>query len=651
MRVLSMKLENFQGIRTAEYKFDGGNARFYGDNSAGKTTVFNAYTWILFGKASDNAPNFTPKPRKGDEDVHNVDTSVEMTFTHDDAEHSIARVFSEVWKKKRGNTKAEFGGHETAYFIDGVPCRETDYTKFLAGIASPEQFKILTFPQFFSDELDWATRRKILFDACGNLSDADVIASNAELAQFPALLGDKTVDDLKKIVAAAMKRTNEQLTDIPGRIDEATRAIPEVSGTPDGIKAAIAALEEKKSAANQRRADVVSGGVLGATLRKRISEKEAQLTEARSAHLRQNSETTETTYAKLAEARTKLSVADSNVAEARRIIEKAESDLKALNAQRDRVKADYALVQGEVFDDSSTVCPTCHREFPPKDVERLKSEFNIRRSERLTAILDGGKRTASKEMVALKEQEIATAKAALDVALNLQEIAQSKVTALNDELAGRTKGLVAFEQTDEYGVLQGELDALRAQAADDKQAQTAAVAGVDTEIADISREITAQYEILAVHNTAKTQRDRIDELTAQEEKLGAEYVALEQQMYLCELFIKSKVAMLDEQINGKFKTVRFRLFTEQINGGLKECCDALIPTKEGNLVTWNGAANHAAKVNAGLEIISTLAEHWGISVPVWFDNAESVTQFLSIPQQIITLSVREGETILRLERE
>lgn len=651
MRILCLKLENFQGIRAAEHRFDGGNARFYGDNSTGKTTVFNAYTWLLFGKASDNTPNFTPKPRKGDEDVHNVDTSVEMTFTHDNAEHMIARVFSEVWKKKRGNPKAEFGGHETAYFIDGVPVRESNYTKFLTDIATPEQFKILTFPLCFSDELDWATRRKILFDACGNLSDTDIIASNNELAAFPAMLGNNTVDDFKKIVTAAMKRTNEQLNDIPGRIDEATRAIPETSGTVEEITTAISTLEEKKATAGQRRADVVNGGVLGSTLRKSISEKEAQLTEARSLHLRRNNETTEAVYAKLSDARAKSGTCEARVTSANRTVERAESDLKELLAKRDEVKADYSVVYGEAFDENATVCPTCGRGYPSEDVERIKGEFNVRKSERLTAILDSGKRNASKEHVAAKESEIAAAKSALDNAIALFESTQAVVTTLNDELTGKTKGLQDFEHTDEYGMLQGELDTLRAQAADDKQAQTAAVAGVDEEIATISGDVSRQYELLAVHNTAKTQRDRITELTAQEEKLGAEYVEFERQMYLCELFIKSKVAMLDDRINGKFKTVRFRLFQEQINGGLKECCDALIPTKEGNLVTWNGAANHAAKVNAGLEIIATLAEHWGISVPVWFDNAESVTRILPIPQQVITLAVREGENTLRLERE
>jgi hypothetical protein len=224
------------------------------------------------------------------------------------------------------------------------------------------------------------------------------------------------------------------------------------------------------------------------------------------------------------------------------------------------------------------------------------------------------------------------------------------VAALNDELAVKTRTLQDFEQTAEYGVLQGELNALQAQADDDKQAQAAFVAGVDAEIAEVAGNMKRQYELMAEHTTAASQRARIRDLREQEEKLGNEYVEQERQLYLCELFIKSKVAMLDERINGKFKTVRFNLFQEQINGGLKECCDALIPTREGNLVAWNGAANFAAKVNAGLEIIATLSEHWGIDVPVWFDGKESISQLLRIPQQVITLSVREGENTLKLER-
>ena len=651
MRVLKLKLENFQGIRSAEYRFDGNNAHFFGDNGTGKTTVFNAYTWLLFSKASDGAANFTPKPRQGDEDVHNVDTSVEMTFTHNDAEHTIARVYSEVWKKKRGNAQQEFSGHETAYFINGVPARESDYSKFLSEIATPEQFKILTFPLFFSDDLDWTTRRKILFDTCGNLSDEDVITSNLELADFPAMLGKNTVDDFKKIVTAAMKRTNEQLDGIPGRIDEAMRAIPITSGaTEDEINATLADLNQKKATLEQKRADIMNGGLTGSALRKAVSEKEAEITEARSRHLRRNSEITDATYAKLADTRDRSGNAETRVISEKRTLEKLEAELRDMQDKRDSVKADYAAVQSEVFDPNSTVCPTCKREYPAENIEQIKSNFNTTKSERLAAILDGGKKTAGKELIAAKEHEIETAKTALDNAIKVHEAAQAEVTAINDELSVKTGTLQDFEQTAEYGVLKGELDALQAQAADEKQAQSGLVAGIDEEISVVADDIKIQYELLAAHKKSADQHARVEELRGQEEKLGEEYVSQERQLYLCELFIKSKVAMLDERINGKFKTVRFRLFQEQINGGLKECCDALIPTKAGNLVTWNGAANYAAKVNAGLEIIATLSEHWGIDVPVWFDGAESVTQLLDIPQQIITLAVREEEKALKLEK-
>jgi DNA repair exonuclease SbcCD ATPase subunit len=647
---MKLKMENFQGVRSADYQFDGNNAKFYGDNGAGKTTLLNAYTWLLFGKASDGSANFSPKPRKGDEDVHNVNTAVEMTFTHNGEEHTIARVFSEVRKKKRGNAQAEFGGHETAYFTDGVPVRESDFSQFLAGIAPPEQFKILTFPLFFSNELDWTARRKILFDACGNLSDADVIASNKELAGFAEMLGKNTTDDFKKIVAAAMKRTNEQLNSIPGRIDEATRAIPETSGTEEKINAALSALNTKKAAQEQKRADMMNGDLFGSAIRKSISEKETEIAEARARHLRRSNEATETIYPKLTDAQKKKTEIIDSMTAISSAINRAEQELADINSRRETVKADYAAVQDEAFDEKSTACPTCGRDFPAENIEQLKAEYNQRKDERLEAILDIGKRTASKEMVAAKEHEIEAGKAELEQMVKMFEAAEAEVKTLNGELTAKTGTLTAFENTAEYDVLNGELNTLKAQSSDDTQAKSATVSSIDAEIAETNAEIKVQFELLAAHTTASTQRTRIDELKAQEEELGAEYIEQERKLYLCELFIKTKVTMLDERINGKFKTVRFRLFQEQINGGLKECCDALIPTKEGNLVTWNGAANYAAKVNAGLEIISTLSEYWGIEVPVWFDNAESVTQLLPVTQQIITLAVRGGESKLKLEK-
>ena len=107
--------------------------------------------------------------------------------------------------------------------------------------------------------------------------------------------------------------------------------------------------------------------------------------------------------------------------------------------------------------------------------------------------------------------------------------------------------------------------------------------------------------------------------------------------------------MLTERINDQFTSVRFRLFIDQVNGGIKEDCEVMIPA-DGRMVPFT-FANNAARINAGLEIINTLSKHWGIQIPVFIDNCESITHPLKIGSQMIKLYVSEPDKVLRLECE
>ena len=147
---------------------------------------------------------------------------------------------------------------------------------------------------------------------------------------------------------------------------------------------------------------------------------------------------------------------------------------------------------------------------------------------------------------------------------------------------------------------------------------------------------------------ALAEEERIAELEAKEKDLSCQYEELEKGLYLCDLFIKAKVDMLTERINSKFKSVRFRLFQEQVNGGVKDDCEVLVPTAEGVLVPYT-FANNAARINAGLEIIGALSAHWGLTMPVFIDNAESITHITSLPSQVVRLVVSEADSRLRLE--
>lgn len=103
--------------------------------------------------------------------------------------------------------------------------------------------------------------------------------------------------------------------------------------------------------------------------------------------------------------------------------------------------------------------------------------------------------------------------------------------------------------------------------------------------------------------------------------------------------------MLDERINSRFRTLKFKLFHEQQNGGLQEICKVLIPCESG-LVEYE-KANSAARINAGIEIVNVLGEYFGVRLPVFCDNAESVTAFTPSDGQAVRLIVSEADKALR----
>lgn len=71
MKILKMKLENFQGVKELEIDPQGESSAIYGDNGTGKSTVYNAFTWLMYGKPSTTEKNYTPKTT-GSHNLHHV---------------------------------------------------------------------------------------------------------------------------------------------------------------------------------------------------------------------------------------------------------------------------------------------------------------------------------------------------------------------------------------------------------------------------------------------------------------------------------------------------------------------------------------------------------------------------------------------------
>lgn len=646
VKILKLTLGNFQGIRELELDFGGKSASIYGDNATGKTTVFNAVTWLLFDKASTGAKGFTPKTRGAQGDLHHLEHRAEAVFDISGKTVTLKKVFREVYKKKRGFLHEEFDGHTIDYFVDGVPVKEKEYSSFIADSCGDVQLQMmLTMPDFFSEQLGWEDRRKILLDVCGDCTDEDVIASNDELAALPKRLGKYSIDDYRKIVNAQRKEINSRLQTIPSRIDEALRAMPDTDGLSEAdMNKKIDVLRKARKAVEEERTAALSDTGAQSELRKQIAALDAERAEASAAYKQRELEKNSKHNDIIAALTNDLREAKAAQSEIAGNLEAKRSELQAMQKRREELLTLWRNVSAERWDEGDGICPVCNRPFPEDETERLKAEFNRRKSERLQAINEQGKREASAADIQVLSDTISKLSSELSAAQD--DVKAKEVLLCEAHVAAPTN--IPFEETAECKRIDSEIAALKAQIA--SGTAQIDVSAYDAKLQSIDELIAMAQEIIAKIRAATQQRARVAELEKEQERLTAEYEDSEQSLYLCDLFVRQKVSMLTQRINSRFKNVRFSLFKEQLNGGIKEECEVLIPSESGNLVPYT-FANSAAKINAGLEIINTLSEHFRVYLPVFVDNAESVTHVMRIKSQTLRLVVSENDKVLRTEAE
>ena len=659
MKLIRMYLENFKGVKKAEFNFGGYDANIYGANGTGKTTVFDAFTWLLFGKASEERANFSPKTITAEGAAHNLDHSVECDIEIDGTTTTFKRVFHEVYKKTRGRAESILSGHTTDYYINGVPKKEKEYQEFWKNIfGSDEKVKLLTMPAYFAEQLHWEERLAILFEICGNISDLEIMETDAELRELPLLMGNNTVAEYKKIVQAKKTTVKKRLDLLPARIDEATKAIPDKLPTDskEVMEQHAADIRKAISEAEKERASIIAGNDKEAHTRTQIAEKSAALSEARARYSERQREATDAALEKVQEIREKLAVEENELSQNTRTLEQSKQRVADIEKKREQIvtshkekQAEYAEVEREQFDETSAVCDKCGQALPESRVLDLKSLFNERKSNRLTALTEAmngliaeGKAKASKEMLAAEQQMVANLEAA---------VANKKgmIANLNSCLDEYKKGVEAsklppFETTDEYKQITAAIDELKS-----RECEAPRTDSIDARIADLRAEEATIAASIAALETKTVQEARISELEQEQKSLGVQLGEAERLMYLCEKFTRVKSALLNDKFHEHFKTVKFQLFKQNTsNDGIEDICDVLVPTSTGAFVPFSDA-NKAARLNAGIEIIGVLGEYYGVELPIFVDNAESVTHIIPTKGQLIRLVVSESDNELRLE--
>ena len=649
MKILSLTLENFRGIKSLTVDFDGKDADIYGANGTGKTTIANAICWLLIDRPATEEADFTPKTAGTHGINHKASMEVELT---DGQRVTLAKDFYEKWTRKRGAAVEEYTGNVTDYYIDGVKSKKKEYTETLetaCGI-DLERVKMMMVLGYFADTMKTDEKRRILFEMAGDFTDMDVIAANKELEGIEDFLlmpgtSDKnyTIEQWKKIAAEQRSKLNKDLELLPTRIDEASKGITENIEGEETLNAELRRLEEKKAAIEEQKCRLSTADGKQEATRAALAGLEVDLAKKRAAYIEQGAAANRETNAMIdCMTADKFSVADKLDA-LKRKHEESVRRLTQMQKERKKLMEEYAEVAARQWDAGAELCPTCNQQMPPEQVEEMRAAFNEMNATEKEEINRLGQ-MCSKDKIDACAAELETQ--AEDIAA--MENTVKEMERIIAERKAEVTTPPPFQDTAEYKEITARMEEMRDRLRLGQSAEDGTLNAYDRDIQTVKDEIAAVNLRIAKAQSSEDSRKRVGELK-QELKHAAEQMEyIEHGIHLCEEFVRTKARMVTDSINAHFRYVRFVLFRDQINGGLREICEPTVESKDGTWVEYR-SANYAAQVNAKLDIVTTLGRHYGVHLPILMDQGESVTRPLAVDAQFIRLIVSPADTDIRVQ--
>lgn len=666
IKLLSMRIQNFKGCKDKTIDF-GDKTRISGANATGKTTIFDAFTWLLFERDSLGSSNFDIRPLdENGKMIDNIEISVESKISVDGNEYELKKVQKQKWVKKRGTGTTELQGNINEFGINGYPKSQKDFKDFIAGIIDEDIFTLITNPAAFN-ALPWKKQREILMKFVGTFSDSETAETFGEkyTKLIPELRIASTEDILKKYTKAKTA-LNKDMVEIPARIDEISKQL---------VIADVGTLEVEKAAkevALQKVEDEIFGGNSKLdginSKREEIMNLKLHLSEVQNAENQKLMENSKVAREKVAATEKDLADVNHRIAMLSDEINATHSRYEAQKTRTERLSAEWkaekikaypALTPLEPLTEDALICPTCGQALPEEIKQKKVADYEVRkttyeakyakdkeafekkRAENLARIEADGKQSAAlRDELKAKEEELRS-----QMAEESKKLAEKQKTHNEAEEALAKYPITAdISEKAEYlatvekiSVLEKEIKSMSSETSGRAELE-AKKAVLKDEIAEIAG------KILAADNTKV--KARIAELEAEQKAVGQKIADQEQMIDLVEDFIRTKMNMISDKINGMFKIVSFKLFAEQINGGIKETCECTV-----NGVPLS-SLNNGHRIVAGLDIIHSLSNLYGVSCPIFVDNAESINDF-NVPEmdaQMIYLTVTDDKE-LKVESE
>lgn len=646
IKLKSLILVNFKGVRNLEVVFTDQRTIISGDNGTGKTTIFDAFTWLLFGKDSTgrsdsnfNIKTIDPLTKKP---ILHLEHSVTGVISVDGKEMKLQRNYVEKWVKPRGTTEETLKNHETEFYLNDVKlATKKEYESEVAAILTEDIFRMITNPFYFIS-LKVDAQKELLFDMAGGISDDEVAAIKPEYIELLAQLSGRSLSQFSKEVAAKKKACNDVLAVIPSQIDTARRLMPES----EDWESLEIELQKKKQRLTEIDNQITDKSKINEQENQRKLEIQRTIGEKRMSLVNRQNEIRASAGAERNEVLMKLKDLEYNHKSETRDLELNRSSLSNCESEIRRIEETLAVLRNEYrqinaetiqYPEGAFVCPTCKRQLEVDDIEAKQNEllanFNQNKAKRLKENKNKGfslaelknkkeaerdsilsKINESVDRIALIEREIEVQKANIPEAPDVDAMIKDDPTciSLNNEIADLNNQL-------------------------NIESKPVDVSELNFAKSSLNDNIQELYKRLAKRDQIERTQKEIEELEEKRIQNNQAKADLEKWEFTAMSFQKDKDAKLIEKINSMFEVVSFSFVTEQLNGGEKLTC----------VCTVNGTpypdVNTAGKVNAGLDIINAICRHKGVSAPIFIDNSESVNKIIPTVSQVINLVVSKDK--------
>jgi chromosome segregation ATPase len=675
-----LQLRNFKGIVDYHVDFDLKSTKIYGHNGTGKSTLCTAFYWLLTGKDEFDRKDYELKNTVRKE-LNSRPHEVSACFLVDGREITLKRVYLEDWVKTRGQSERTFKGHKTEYYYNGVACSTaTEYQDKVNQIITADIIKLVTNPLYFNT-LKPEDQRRGLLAIAGEITTEEIIASISEEGRdFSQLLtvinrGDK-LEDYKKQLAAKRLDLKKKAVEFGPKIEELQRTMPEpldwvgIQSQIDGYKAEYQRIDSLM-ADNQKALAEKQKGIT--QLRNDVFIRNSEIDRIRESILRDQQQKQNHGSGELTTLRNTITSLTRQAAQLQAEIEAKKMfvdglihDIATYDADIMRHRENWDEINGETFQFDTCACPNCAHPLPEGTI--LPAEFVSKSREELVKRFheDVARRKEQEVKQSNRKKELKKqAEERVNAAYITIEELKNKLRTVRDELDKQTSELADAEMAIKNRPVidvKAAVDALMNNNADvlnlrdeiaalekQIQQQTAALGETPTYEAEKARKVHIQQQIdelnkqLGLKATIEKVEARIQQLQKEEQDTAQAIADIEREEFNLEAYSRAKMDILESRVNQMFDHVRFRLFEQQVNGGIADTCVC-----ELNGVPYP-TLNTGSKIWAGIDVINTLSRHFNICAPVFVDNRESTINIPATKSQVINLVVSESDHALRVE--